>query len=330
MKNILFLTILITLFSTSTYSQDLITFKDGSVKSVNVKEISETELKYQKIENSSVIYSILKTSLFSVQFKNGEKEVFNQPAPAIVVTQLIDPQTKKEAIIEKPKVQKPQPSVSVRIPDIYTPKPAMITFKDGTVRSVTIKDITDTEVKYQKTGNLNTIYSALKTDVLSVEFKNGEKEVFGQSGISPQIKKNAIVEDTQVQKYQPVIQETTTKQSMISENTILTKRQYSDMFQQGKNDAKIYYKGYKGAGTGTFLASLLTGPIFGLIPAIACSTTSPSSDNLTFPSVELMRNPDYVSGYTQQAKAKKSGKVWGNYGIGTAVLLVVLASQVKR
>lgn len=147
--------------------------------------------------------------------------------------------------------------------------------------------------------------------------------------VSQPIKKELIVENTPVKNTETIVQEKYPKQQIVSENTVLTKRGYSDMFQQGKNDAKIYYKGYKGAGTGTFLAALLTTPVLALIPAIACSSTAPKSDNLTFPSVELMRNSDYFSGYTTQAKAQKSRKVWGNYGIGTAILLVVLASLVQ-
>lgn len=326
------LVIIITIISFNIHAQDLLTFKDGSVKSVNVKEISETELKYQKIENISVIYSVLKTSLFSVQFKNGQTEVFNQSAfvPQTVVPQVSPSQQKKVAVIEEQKVTKPVPLISAPLPEPFVPKPATVTFKDGSTKSVTIKDITETEIKYQKAGNSNTIYSTLKTDLLAVQYKNGEKVELGQTVVSQQTKNAPFFEETQVQKYQPVVKESIAKQRVVSENTVLTRREYSDMFQQGKNDAKIYYKGYKGAGTGTFFAALLTGPIFALIPAIACSSTAPSSDNLTFPSVELMRNPDYVSGYTTQAKSKKSGKVWGNYGIGTAVLLLVLASQVQR
>lgn len=327
------LVIIITIISFNIHAQDLLTFKDGSVKSVNVKEISETELKYQKIDNTSVIYSVLKTSLFSVQFKNGQTEVFNQSAavvPQNVVAPLIASQSKNVVVSQPQKVPKQETGISVPIVQPFVPKPATLTFKDGSTKMVTIKDITEMEVKYEKSGNKNTIYAVLKTDLLSVQYKNGEKVNLIPTVVSQPIKKEPIVENTSVQKIETIVQEKSPKQQIVSENTVLTKREYSDMFQQGRNDAKIYYKGYKGAGTGTFFAALLTGPIFALIPAIACSSTAPSSDNLTFPSVELMRNPDYVSGYTTQAKAKKSGKVWGNYGIGTAILLVVLASQVKR
>ena len=133
------------------FSQDLITFKDGSVKSVNVKEISETEVKYQKTENLSVIYSVLKTSLFSVQFKNGDKEVFNQPValPPVTTTPT------KVATVEQPKAKKAEhiakASTQVIIPEVEKPKPkqATVTFKGGTVKSVIVTEMGKIKRKYK-------------------------------------------------------------------------------------------------------------------------------------------------------------------------------------
>ena len=197
MKTIIIL--LITLFSQISFSQDLITFKDGSVKSVNIKEISETEVKYHKPENLSVIYSVLKTSLFSVQFKNGEKEVFNQPV-AIITPQVIIP-TKVVTIVEQPKAEKPKPTVKASIlsvtPEVQKPipKPATITFKNGTVKSVNVTEITDTEVKYTKSDNSSIIYTVLKTDLNSILYKNEEKEVWNGTVIAPKIETFTVVEE---------------------------------------------------------------------------------------------------------------------------------------
>jgi hypothetical protein len=90
---------------------------------------------------------------------------------------------------------------------------------------------------------------------------------------------------------------------------------------KGQVDATIYYKGYKGAGTGTLIAGLFS-PLLGLIPAIACSSTKPKETNLHYPSAELMKNPDYFRGYTQKARKIKQGKVWMNWGIAFGVNLV--------
>jgi len=255
MKKITLLMIIITLISNAIYAQDFITFIDGSVKTVYIKEVSETEIKYRKtvnkVGNTGILYSVLKTSLFSVQYKNGEKEVFIQP--------VVKP-------IEQPKPIEQKPLVTEKANPIGNAQPTNLTVISSTDKSENFKT------------------------------KN----------------------------------EDNTRKNVSSETSTLTRKEYSDMFQQGKSDAAIYYKGYKGAGTGTFFTSFLLGPIVGLIPAIACSSTSPSPNNLVFPSVELMKNPNYVSGYTQQAKAKKSGKAWGNYGIGSLLFLVIVGSRIKR
>ena len=96
-----------------------------------------------------------------------------------------------------------------------------------------------------------------------------------------------------------------------------------DFFKKGYTDASIYYKGYKGAGTGTFLPSLLISPLLGLIPAIACSSTKPKDKNLNYPNTELMKNSDYYRGYTLRAKKIKQGKVWLNWGIAFGINIAV-------
>jgi hypothetical protein len=99
---------------------------------------------------------------------------------------------------------------------------------------------------------------------------------------------------------------------------------YTKLYQQGEVDATRYYQGYKGAGTGTFFTALLAGPLFGLIPAIACSSTTPDRHNLGLPNKQFAENNDYYQGYSQQAKRIKSKKVWTNYGIGAGILLLLV------
>jgi len=96
-----------------------------------------------------------------------------------------------------------------------------------------------------------------------------------------------------------------------------------DFFVKGQADASRYYKGYRGAGSGTLISSLLI-PIVGLIPAIACSSTSPQDANLNYPNSELMKKTDYYNGYTQKAAKIKKSKVWTNFGIGFGVNLAII------
>jgi hypothetical protein len=94
-----------------------------------------------------------------------------------------------------------------------------------------------------------------------------------------------------------------------------------DMYLKGRADAMTYYKGYKGAATGTLVTGLLS-PLVGLIPAIACSSTRPLEQNLNIPNAELAQSRNYVAGYQQQALQMKSRRVWTNWGIAFGVNLV--------
>jgi hypothetical protein len=91
------------------------------------------------------------------------------------------------------------------------------------------------------------------------------------------------------------------------------------LFSQGARDAGIYYTGYKGAATGTLITSFFIP--WGLVPAIACSTTPPATHNLGYRDPKLMENPSYYAGYTDKAFKIKKKKVWTNFGIGTGAAI---------
>lgn len=94
-------------------------------------------------------------------------------------------------------------------------------------------------------------------------------------------------------------------------------------YVKGQRDAEANYKKYSGAGTGTLFTSLLS-PLVGLIPAIACSSTTPKEINLGAPKSELLAQEEYYLGYTQKAKKIKSRKVWTNWAVGFGVNLVAV------
>jgi hypothetical protein len=96
-----------------------------------------------------------------------------------------------------------------------------------------------------------------------------------------------------------------------------------DLYVKGQMDAEVNYKKYKGAATGTLIVSLLS-PLVGLIPAIACSATTPKIENLGYPDPKLFMQKDYHDSYTHKAKKIKSRKVWKNWGIGFGVNLVAV------
>jgi hypothetical protein len=183
--------------------------------------------------------------------------------------------------------------------------------KDNTKVVAKVLEINDLEIKYKAFSNIDgPLYIKKKSEVVKVKYKTGSEDVF-QTESKSSSNVNYASTPAPVQTY-------------VKEEQSMSKQDYADMFRQGKSDAKIYYKGYKGAGTGTFLTTLILGPIVGLVPAIATSVSTPNEDHLTFPNVALTKNPDYVTGYTQEAKKKKSRKVWGNYGIATGIIVVLV------
>jgi len=96
--------------------------------------------------------------------------------------------------------------------------------------------------------------------------------------------------------------------------TEFTGSETDSLYVLGKTDANKYYKGYKPAAIGTLVSSFFVP--FGLIPAIACSSTPPVN-NLGIRNERLMRSKEYYAGYTDEAFRIKKKKVWTNFGIGT-------------
>lgn len=87
----------------------------------------------------------------------------------------------------------------------------------------------------------------------------------------------------------------------------------------GTRDANTYYRGYRAAATGTLFASFFVP--WGLIPAISCSVTPPSMQNLGYQNHTLIQNPSYYKGYADKAFKIKKKKVWKNFAIGTGAVL---------
>ena len=134
------------------------------------------------------------------------------------------------------------------------------------------------------------VYIIPKSDVLLIQYENGEKDIF------------------------------TNKEPEVSN---IESPSNEDLFSLGERDASKYYKGYRGAGTGTLITSLVS-PLIGLIPAISTSSTQPKIENLNYPNEELFKNSQYYEGYTKKAKKIKQGRVWMNWGIAFGVNLVAV------
>ncbi len=177
--------------------------------------------------------------------------------------------------------------IALCIISISTNAQDIITKKDGTDISAKVLELTITEIKYKRVDNLSgPIYTLPKADVLMIRYEDGTKDIF-----------NEVVS---------------------SESKSLPD---DEMCEKGKEDAKMYYKAKK-TGAGWTLATAavpVTAPLFGLIPAIKCSSAVPADKNLNYPDKELMQNTDYSRCYKRQAKKMKTKKIWKFYAIGSGI-----------
>lgn len=164
----------------------------------------------------------------------------------------------------------------------------ILTKKNGEDIKVKVIEINQTDIKYKKSDNPSgPTFVISKSEVLMLRYEDGTKDMFNEVS-----------------------------------NTNNTNN--SDMQSRGKEDAIMNYKGKNSGAGGTAVTVVLTSPLIGLIPALACSSTEPSDENLKYTNRELMRNADYNKGYTEQAHKIKKKKIWTAFGIGSAVWLVLV------
>jgi hypothetical protein len=175
----------------------------------------------------------------------------------------------------------------------------IITKKNGEDIQAKVVEITTSDIKYRKFDNLDgPLFTMLKSDVLMIRYSNGSKDIFNET--QSEAKQNTPPPSD--------------KQNQPS----------ADLTMQGRQDARNYYKG-KNSGAGwTAATTIILSPVFGLIPAIACSSTQPSDENLNYREPELMKDRTYYPAYVEQAHKTKKRKVWTNFGIGSGVWLLLV------
>lgn len=85
----LFLSYLIMFVSIFSSAQDIIVFRNGDIERGKVKEITEKEIKYKKKSNpDGPIYSIDKFKVLSINYENGEKDIFEREDQALSETHI--------------------------------------------------------------------------------------------------------------------------------------------------------------------------------------------------------------------------------------------------
>jgi hypothetical protein len=170
-----------------------------------------------------------------------------------------------------------------------------LSIRSGENILVKVIEVGTSEVKYKKLDNLNgPDFSILKSDLLMIKYENGTKEDFSS------IKK-------------------------IEEKIVFVE----DLFIQGQNDAKRFYKYNKIVGK-MMVANLLVLPILpSLAFSIAATSKIPKDKNLNYPSISLMQNEKYADSYRQEAKKIKNRKIWTSFGgsiVGLGLMLLLVSN----
>lgn len=181
----------------------------------------------------------------------------------------------------------------------------IVTKRTGEKVEAKVMEISNTEIKYKLFKNPEgPTYVVPKVDVALIEYEDKTSEAFELSDVA--LAKASASED-----------HLTEKAPFVSTATSL------QLYSQGQAEAVTYYDGYKAAGTGVLITSLLS-PLVALVPAITTSATPPKTHNLDAPNMQLLQQPDYASGYRKSARKIKSGKVWTNWGIGLGANIIAV------
>ena len=183
----------------------------------------------------------------------------------------------------------------------------VITKKTGEDIQAKILEVGQTEIKYKRFDNSEgPSFTISKSDVLMIRYSNGTKDIFALEKTASSAEKTASSAEK-------------TASSAESESKA------EDLCEQGKSDAKINYKGKKSGAGWTTATTILFSPLIGVIPAVACSLSEPNDDNLNYKDSKLMKNNTYNQCYRDQAHKTKKRKVWGNFGIGAGVWILIVA-----
>ena len=194
----------------------------------------------------------------------------------------------------------------------------MITLKNGDEIKARVTEIDLNVIKYKKFENLNgPTYNIEKHKVFMIKYENGTKDIINE--ISDK--------ETPSKPTATNLQETPAKTAPVVSPPKSDAPEQTDLCKLGKTDADGNYKS-TGATIGTFATTILTTPIIGLIPAIACSSTAPSDINLRMPAT-YSDNALYKNCYRERAWKSKKSNTWIGWMSGTAIWLTVVGLLIQ-
>jgi hypothetical protein len=151
-----------------------------------------------------------------------------------------------------------------------------------------------------------------------IKYQNGTKDLFNEAPNAVPITKTESTSAQSTRTNDPNPQNVITNSNSPAEDETLC--------EQAKASASENY-GASGPTWGTFIATSITGPLFGLIPAFSCSSAPPQMQNLNIPS-RYSNNDNYKKCYQEKAWKIKKHSTWLGYLSGTAVFFSILGLMV--
>ena len=204
----------------------------------------------------------------------------------------------------------------------------IITKRDGVDIEAKVLEISDENVKYKKFDYQDgPTYNVKTSEILIIRYENGSKDIFLEED---------KVEETLVEEEKKVEPKTTYKPKVDKYGlTVLNNSGSSSddvesaTYEEGTDDALRYYRAENTGAGWTGATVVLISPLFGLIPAVACSNKSPKDFNLNYPESDLMDNWDYATGYRYEAHRIKKKKVWTGFAVGTIIWSALIISSIN-
>jgi hypothetical protein len=285
-KRNLFLFFFITC-SYSSFSQDTLYYKDGKIDVVNLRYKTKNSITFNEYPDGIISNVIGTTELIKIVTSSGEQIIYS----SISETRSNEDygntnyQTKNNNNISFQFVKCQEANVNLG--------KDVIILRTGEEINSKIINVSINEITYKKNDFIDgPTYSINPSTVFMITYSNGNKDIVKID------EQNNFIENNPMKK---------------SDGEIAI---------QARRDADEYFPR-----PGAFLAgfsSIILTPIIALIPTIIVSSSEPKESNLNFPNQELYyKNIQYQNEYRREAHKLKKKRVWGGYGLGVAINVVL-------
>jgi len=161
-------------------AQDIIKKNNGEEIKAIIQEVGNYEITYKLFTNPDGETKILKKNLiYSIQFSNGDKEIFNR--------QEMTEQKQPEQYQSEQK--QPEQYLPPKVEKVSLPDPDLIVLTDGDVVEGFVKEIGLETVKYKKAGNPDgPTFTLRHSSISKILYANGWEEAFTTVNKQPPVR----------------------------------------------------------------------------------------------------------------------------------------------